>query len=326
MRRSQIVAAIVLYAGLLAGFWTMASRSVLRGILGEAFPAVFAGFALILAPLLAFGFGADGWLRSVLDRPPRQICAGLLFSLPYLISAYATGVVRWPIAVAFAAIPAVLAAMFALVPATDASGAPRLGWEDAVAFLALAVPIVLHVFGNAWPQPGLAGLPKLLLTDAALYLYLVVRKLPGVGYDLRLRLRDLAIGAREWIFFAPIAIALGFALGFLHWHHQMPAASRLLGGIGFTFVFIAIPEEIFFRGLLLNLLETRLRPRAALVVSAVLFGLSHFNKGSVFNWRYVLLAAIAGIFYGRAWRGQRRIGASAIAHTLVDVTWSAWFR
>jgi membrane protease YdiL (CAAX protease family) len=58
-----------------------------------------------------------------------------------------------------------------------------------------------------------------------------------------------------------------------------------------------------------------------------LFGLSHFNKRAMhFNWRYVVLAAIAGIFYGRAWRSDRRIGASAITHATVDTVWGALLR
>jgi membrane protease YdiL (CAAX protease family) len=42
-----------------------------------------------------------------------------------------------------------------------------------------------------------------------------------------------------------------------------------------------------------------------------------------FNWRYVLVAAVAGIFYGRAWRADRRVGASAITHATVDTVWGA---
>jgi hypothetical protein len=75
-----------------------------------------------------------------------------------------------------------------------------------------------------------------------------------------------------------------------------------------------------------NLLERRVGRRAALAITAVLFGLSHFNKRSAhFNWRYVLLASIAGIFYGRAWRERRRVSASAITHASVDAIWSFWF-
>ncbi len=95
----------------------------------------------------------------------------------------------------------------------------------------------------------------------------------------------------------------------------------------FTFFFIAVPEEVFFRGWMQNLLERRLGPRWALITTAILFGLSHFNKRAAhFNWQYVVLAALAGIFYGRAWRQERRVGASAVTHATVDTLWSLWLR
>jgi hypothetical protein len=95
----------------------------------------------------------------------------------------------------------------------------------------------------------------------------------------------------------------------------------------FSFIAVALPEEIFFRGWMQNLLERRLGRTAALVFTACLFGLSHFNKRTTFfNWRYVLLAALAGIFYGRAWRQDRRVGASAITHATVDTLWGALLR
>ena len=39
-----------------------------------------------------------------------------------------------------------------------------------------------------------------------------------------------------------------------------------------------------------------------------------------------LLAAVAGVFYGRAWRQERRVAASAITHASVDAIWSLWLR
>jgi len=63
----------------------------------------------------------------------------------------------------------------------------------------------------------------------------------------------------------------------------------------YIFLFIAVPEELFFRAWVQNLLERRVGRRTALVITAVLFGLSHFNKRSAhFNWRYVVLASVAG--------------------------------
>ena len=86
-------------------------------------------------------------------------------------------------------------------------------------------------------------------------------------------------------------------------------------------------RSIFFRGWMQNLLERRMGRVPALIVASLVFGLSHFNKRAIhFNWRYVLLAAIAGIFYGRAWREERRMAASAITHASVDTLWSIWLR
>ena len=177
----------------------------------------------------------------------------------------------------------------------------------------------------------MSGISKLVLVDLALYGYLVIRQLDGVGYDLRPKFADLEIGLREFVFFLPIALGLGVSLHFLHWHSTIPTAVILIGGSAFTFLFIAIPEELFFRGLVQNLLERQLGSRTGLAITSVLFGLSHFNKrlgvGVIgFNWRYVLLATIAGIFYGRAWRVKRRLMASAITHTTVDVVWGTWLR
>ncbi len=319
MRRAAVIVPVILYLALLAGFWEAARHSALRPLLGTGFALVFAAFSLILAPLLAFGFGAGEWLRTYLRSPASRIAVAGLAVVPYVISAAGTGSFAWQMGAAFLLLPIALAIALELSPSS-----PALIPADVLVLVFLAVPFVLHWFAAAWPQPGLSGLPKLLLTDVVLYLYLVIRRLPRIGYDLRPRPADLAIGAREWLLFAPIAIVLGLALGFLNIHALVPPAARTIGALVFTFFFIALPEEFFFRGVLLNLLEGRMRPWAALLVSAVLFGLAHFNKGAVFNWRYVVLASLAGWFYGRAWQRQNRILAAVITHTLVDVTWSIW--
>jgi len=184
----------------------------------------------------------------------------------------------------------------------------------------------LRWFESAWPA-HLAIFNKILLLDAGIYGLLLIRQLNGVGFDLRLRLRDAGIGLREFAFYAPIALALGLSLGFLHAHAIWPSLPQLGGAFLLTFFFIAVPEELFFRGWLQNLLERRMGRTAALFLTAVLFGLAHFNKRTaLFNWHYVILAALAGIFYGRAWRQDQRVGASAITHSCVDTVWSIWLR
>jgi hypothetical protein len=190
----------------------------------------------------------------------------------------------------------------------------------------LGLAVDLRWFEPAWPK-GYSAFGKMLLLDAGIFGFLAVRRLDGVGFDLRLKLRDLGIGLREFCLYAVIAIPLGLGLDFLHFHAIWPQPLNVLRAFVFRFVFIAIPEELFFRGWMQNLLERRIGRVGALAVTAVLFGLSHWNKLTTsFNWQYVLMAAIAGAFYGRAWRAQRRVGASSITHATVDTLWSLWLR
>ena len=104
-----------------------------------------------------------------------------------------------------------------------------------------------------------------MLLDAGIWGFGAVRQLNGVGFDLRMRARDVRVGLREFCFCAPVAIALGLGLGFLHAHARWPEGWRLASALVFTFFFIAVPEELFFRGWMQNLLERRVGRGWALV-------------------------------------------------------------
>jgi membrane protease YdiL (CAAX protease family) len=231
---------------------------------------------------------------------------------------------RWNWLIIYAALPVAIAGL--MWNARRADPEQRGNWRDFFVLAIIGLIVDLRIFERAWPA-HLAVFNKIILLDAGIYAFLAIRQLDGVGFNLRLRLRDLGIGLREFAFYAPIAIALGLSLGFLHLHAIWPNALKAASALVFTFFFIAVPEELFFRGWLQNLLERRIGKTWALLLTAALFGLSHWNKRALhFNWRYVLLAALAGIFYGRAWRHQRRVGASAITHAAVDTVWGLWFR
>jgi len=315
------------YGALLCAFWLVARHfDVESGIQGHL-TSSFAAFALLLAPYWFFGFGAAEMLRRGLtNRFFRVLVAGLLF-LPYLIFSFPRGEFKWTNAAVLFIIPVAMAALFEFLPAgVSRPAAGKLYWQDVVVLAVAGLPVEFGWLRGAFPHPGLSALPKLLLMDSTLYAFLVVRGLEGVGYDFRIRVRDVFIGVRECGLFAPIVLALGLSIGFLAPHRGLPSPSSASAALLVTFFFVAIPEEFFFRGLLQNLLEPRVGPAASLFATAMIFGLSHFNKPLPFNWRYVLLATIAGVFYGRAWRDRRRVLASAITHTLVDVIWSLWFR
>lgn len=273
--------------------------------------------ALLLAPYWGFGFGLGARLRSRLRKRLQRTLAPLLLMFAYLVSGHAR-------ALEFFGMSAIVAAFSFLL--LDADGREP-GWRDWLALALLGISVDLRFFDHAWPVAGLSGLPKLLFVDAGLYGYLVLRPIGGIGFDLRARLRDAATGVREFFFFTPAALVLGFSLGFLHFHRTPGDPATFAAGWLFTLFFVALPEELFFRGLLLNLIERRIGTKRALGLTSLLFGLAHFNKrAAYFNWRYVILAAVAGIFYGRAWLARRRLLASSITHATVDTVWSIWLR
>jgi hypothetical protein len=317
-RRLLILSAFAL---LLVALWLELQSLPLAHTLPGPLPPAFAGFALLLAPQWFFGFGAATRLRAVLHTRWLRITAPALLIAPYLLYALPLHEFRWRFAVALALLPVVLGAVLELAPKKQ-----RLLWQDTVVLLVLALTLELRLLSGAWPHPGLGSLPKLYLCDVALYLFLVIREVEGVGYSFVPNGMAFTIGAREWLFFTPFAFGVGFALHFINFHPHVHSAAHIAAAVIITFLLTAVPEELFFRGLLQNLLEPHLGRLHALTIASVLFGLSHFHKGAVFNWRYVLLAAIAGVFYGRAWRAQRQLLASSITHTMVDVVWSLWFR
>jgi hypothetical protein len=288
-------------------------------------PANILAAILTLIPFFAAAF--FGKSLSNLSQTPRTMVRLLrpaVLCVPYILVSYSARNFSWAWLALYALLPVAIAALLhqgALID-PDQHGT----WRDYLILATLGLAVDLRWFEPAWP-PHLAVFNKILLLDAGIYGFLFIRRLDNVGFDLRLRLRDLSTGLREFVFYAPIAVILGLALGFLHFHAIWPSLLQAVEAFVFTFFFIAVPEELFFRGWLQNLLERRIGRNSALVVTAILFGLSHFNKRALhFNWRYVLLAAIAGIFYGRAWRQDRRIGSSAITHSSVDTLWSLWLR
>ena len=287
-------------------------------------PIVIAVAVAELVPAAAFGCASER-VADAVSHWPRfvRFAVPALLATPYVIIAVSQHALLWEWVAVYAALPVMIA--WLLGQAAHADPEQRGNWRDALILLALGLTVDLRWLDGAWPA-GLRGLGNLVLVDAGLYGFLGIRRLSGTGFDFHFHWSDWKTGLRELVFFAPVVIALGLALGFIHPHKNLPPVGKaLLSWVG-IFVFVAVLEELFFRAWVQNLLERRVGRRAALVIASVLFGLSHFNKRSAhFNWRYVLLATIAGIFYGRAWREQRRVSASAITHTCVDWLWYLWF-
>lgn len=284
---------------------------------------IAAGLCLLLPAALAWGGAA---VVRALDRLP--LVARLLLPcwscVPYLLVSIPRGIFQIHWLTIYGLLPVLIA--FVLWRARERDPQQRGHWLDFAVLLILGLVVEFRRFEPAWP-PHLAGFNRIILLDAGLYGFVVIRQLTNVGFDLRPRFSDVKNGFRELAFYAPIGVGLGLWLGFLQFHPEWPSAGRMLSSFVAIFLLLALLEETYFRGWWQNLLERRLGSNGALIVTAILFGLSHFSKGTTaFNWRYVLLASLAGIFYGRAWRSEHRIFASALTHACVDTIWLLWLR
>jgi len=200
-------------------------------------------------------------------------------------------------------------------------------------FLTLIVIWVAVKFGPShwvWPYPD-ARLAYIFTVIVAVNLavagFLLLRRIKNVGYNI-----GWGSGWSLYIFaslalVAAIAIPLGIKIHFIAYaprFHEWKTFIPLSIGILF---FTAWPEELLFRGLLQNLLSrASSNDTAGWISASILFGFSHIRNQHFPNWKYVLLASIAGLFYGWTWRKTGSIFASAIVHGCVDILWHFLFR
>ena len=274
---------------------------------------------------LAPGFAVSRRWLSRRVRGPAGACASVgVFLLPYLVYAAGTGDFRWWACArlaAFAALP------FGLFAAAPVGRAERMNWQDALVLLWILTPVLLGKIGGIWNVPvNLDFLSRVYLTAVGAWSFLVIRGLSGSGYNFRISRVTLRDAATSLACFSLVAIPLGFALRFIAWNSHWRGARAFAFDYLTIFLFIAVAEELFFRGLLQNLLEGSLGSRAgAQACASILFGLSHIRHAPAPNWRYVILASVAGWFYGWAYRRHRSLMASAATHAAVDTIWRTWF-
>ncbi|MGB9243594.1 MAG: type II CAAX endopeptidase family protein [Candidatus Acidiferrales bacterium] len=178
-----------------------------------------------------------------------------------------------------------------------------------------------------FPQQLTHTLTILLALSTGVAAFVVLRRLEGVGYPIEWARGSGWVVLSHFLLFAAIAVPLGIAIGFIAYD---PSIARLrslpVAVIGITF-FTAWPEEFLFRGILQNLFSRTLKSQwIGLAVASVVFGLSHILHAPFPNWKYVILATIAGVFYGHAWMKTGSLLPGALVHALVDISWHVLFR
>jgi membrane protease YdiL (CAAX protease family) len=280
-----------------------------------AFSLALSLLALSVPPLI---FTIPAWLRTARDSAGGAagrwvFGAGLVAALvpERLVGGEASDLVA----------PTLYVAAVLLLTADRPRGTTVL-WRDALLVMLVWLPLEFR-----WVT-GEMTLLKLVGVNLLLLLYVVERPLFEIGRILPLRARELGWGFTTYVGFLLVAVPIALVTGFA----RPGVADRspgywviwLLG----VFWLTALPEEVLFRGVIQGLLAGVLRrPWHALALAALVFGLAHAdNTANAPDWRYVILAGIAGIAYGLAYLRTGNIAAPVLTHFLVDATWGGLFQ
>jgi membrane protease YdiL (CAAX protease family) len=205
------------------------------------------------------------------------------------------------------------------------------GATDAVVWLLLWIPFDLRWFNHMWPGETndlSYGLWSAFVTVMAIWGWGLLRRWQGLGRALP-RPKDLAITLVAVLAMLLLVVPPGLGVGFITWNPQLPAP--LEGTLHFLLIAltVALPEELYFRGVLQSMLEERTKkPWLAVGVASALFGLMHWNNVHTLEEQlaYFGLAAVAGVIYGLAYRRAKSLWPAVLCHTTVDWVWETMLK
>ncbi len=202
---------------------------------------------------------------------------------------------------------------------------PRRRWVEVGYVVLVAAPILFKVFPFVYARAGdvrMDSLGQLLWIRVGVITVLREMQPEGVGFGFWPRAREWKIGAAHYAVLLPVVFALAAVTGFAKF--QWPAspwwetALRAVGTfLGILWV-VALSEEFFFRGLLQRWI--------GIVGASVLFGMAHLGFRVFPNWKFAVVAGVAGVFYGLAYSRAGGIRASMVAHALTVATWRVLFK
>lgn len=267
--------------------------------------------------------------RKLADLPPAVLAALLTASAvaPYCLYAPASGCFSLQGALWLPALAGALSFWYVLWPRRRLADA---GFLVMVAGVALArVWKRVYLSPEAWPP--MEALGQLMWIRLGIVSALLLRRVEGVGFGWLPQRREWKIGLKYFLFFLPVGAGLAMLSGFARWDPRVRPDWTGVAVVAGTFLgmlwVVALAEEFFFRGLLQRWLSEWLAGATrGWLAASLLFGLAHLPFREFPNWRFALLAAVAGLFYGRAcWEGGG-IRAAMVAHALTNTIWRTLLR
>ena len=323
VRRLNVFAAILSLLGIV---FAIVAHSYLRryALPVQAVAGVYVSFMLLLGMALAPGFRSVRGQLEPLFAGKRRMLLVALWCFPYLVYAAGTLDFRWTALLKLLAIAAGVAAIYSAFPVRDMQGFTA---QDACVAVALIGVVLSGQLRGIWNVPvNLDFMGRLFLVGVASWCWVFVRAIPGLGYEFGVSGEVVKQAALHFGYFAAIAIPLSLAMRFTAWNPRWHGWGTFCLDYLEIFLFIALLEELFFRGFLQTLLSKTLGSWiAGQAFVSCLFGFFHVLHRPFPNWRYVALASVAGWFYGSAFRKGGNLMAPALMHAAVDTVWRTWF-
>jgi len=304
------------------------------GLLYAYLQSIPASFAVPLAAAFAFeavwySIACWGAARGALERRLQGAALAAVMALsgvlPYLLYAPFTGLFRWDAVLELTGVVVVLSFWYVVLP--------RKAVIDVLFFVAVAAAVIARpfeaIYGVGPRNLQLAILGQLMWTRLAITVALSIARVEVKGFGLAPSRQEWRIGLAHFLMFVPVGALLSWATGFAGYHPRVDPWWRTAGVTAGTFLgmlwLVALREEFFFRGLIQEWAERWMRSAAAIALTSVAFGLVHLPFREFPNWRFAILAAAAGVFYGRAYLQARSVRAAMVTHALVNTAWRVFF-
>jgi hypothetical protein len=280
---------------------------------------------LVAAIFALLAAGLQRRLQALLHRRPATLWAApVLLTAVFTAASWMAGASSLPLSLlvlAYTAAPVLCA--FLQGPAS----APRPTALDFLGILVLWLPIEFAAGARLVPRAAQGFLHSVAYGIAillGLILWTGFRSFAGMKYNPPRQPRDFWLPLAGFAIVAPVLAVVGIAIGFIPPPHlPVQSAGRMAAAVGLIYAATALPEEILFRALIQNLLMQRFGPGTrTLLAASLIFGCAHLNNGPqpLPNWRYMILATIAGVAYGKVFQKASTVLSSAGLHMLVDWT------
>jgi membrane protease YdiL (CAAX protease family) len=153
-----------------------------------------------------------------------------------------------------------------LVFAATRSNVKKIDWLDFTTFVLFLIPITLidATPSGKLPETGhdFDSAYRIMMMLVAVYAFATVRGLDDIGFFPEFKLKSLFTAILVWLAFYGFVFIVGYSVDFIQFKGHEDFNNELFTKVSLTlvttFLHTALFEELFFRGLLQNLLSKRI--------------------------------------------------------------------